>query len=122
MTASGRSRWRSLRRAGGERVRADGPRLRCGRNPLLKPPTGARALIDNNPRRVAQKQSELQREALAQRDIGQPPPQARRYRERSTVERVNGRLEDGFGGRRVRGHAKLLWHLMSGIVALTVDQ
>ena len=43
---------------------------------------------------------------------------------RSTVERVNGRLKDEFGGRsvRVRGHAKVLCHLMFGIVALTVDQ
>ena len=51
-------------------------------------------------------------------------PKARRYRERSTVERVNGRLKDDFGGRhvRVRGHAKLLCHLLLGIVALTVDQ
>lgn len=40
------------------------------------------------------------------------------------MERENGRLEDEFGGRhvRVRRHAKLLCHLMFGIVALTVDQ
>jgi len=40
------------------------------------------------------------------------------------VERVNGRLKDEFGGRhvRVRGHAKVLCHLMFGVVALTVDQ
>ena len=48
----------------------------------------------------------------------------RRYNERSTVERVYGRLKDEFGGRqvRVRGHAKVLCHLMFGIVALTVSQ
>ena len=82
------------------------------------------ALIDPNPRRDAEKKAELQREALAQRSIGQLTPQALRYRERSTVERVNGRLKDEFGGRhvRVRGHAKVLCHLMFGIVALTVDQ
>ena len=47
-----------------------------------------------------------------------------RYRKRSTVERVNGRLKDEFGARhlRVRGHAKVLCHLMFGILALTVDQ
>ena len=47
-----------------------------------------------------------------------------RYRERSTVERVNGRLKDEFGARqvRVRGHSKVLCHLMFGILALTVDQ
>ena len=82
------------------------------------------ALIDPNPRRDAQKKAELKREALAQRSIGQLMPQAQRYHERSTVERVNGRLKDEFGGRhvRVRGHAKVLCHLMFGIVALTVDQ
>ena len=81
-------------------------------------------LIDSNPRRDAHKKAELQREALAQRSIGQLTPQARRYHERSTVERVNGRLKDEFGGRhvRVRGHAKVLCHLMFGVVALTVDQ
>lgn len=81
-------------------------------------------LIDSNPRRDAHKKAELKREALAQRNIGQVTPQALRYHERSTVERVNGRLKDEFGGRhvRVRGHAKVLCHLMFGIVALTVDQ
>ncbi len=81
-------------------------------------------LIDSNPRRDAHKKAELKREALAQRSIGQVTPQALRYHERSTVERVNGRLKDEFGGRhvRVRGHAKVLCHLMFGIVALTVDQ
>ena len=81
-------------------------------------------LIDSNPRRDAHKKAELQREALAQRSIGQVTPEAQRYHERSTVERVNGRLKDEFGGRhvRVRGHAKVLCHLMFGIVALTVDQ
>jgi hypothetical protein len=48
----------------------------------------------------------------------------RRYNERSTVERVNGRIKDEFGARmvRVRGHAKVMAHLMFGIVVLTVDQ
>ena len=47
-----------------------------------------------------------------------------RYRERTTVERVNARLKDEFGGRmiRVRGHAKVMCHLMFGIVALAADQ
>lgn len=52
------------------------------------------------------------------------PHEAARYRERTTVERVNSRLKDEFGGRsvRVRGHAKVLAHLMFGLLALTVDQ
>jgi hypothetical protein len=51
-------------------------------------------------------------------------PEDVRYNERSTVERVNGRLKDEFGGRmvRVRGHAKVMCHLMFGILALPVDQ
>lgn len=64
------------------------------------------------------------RETLAQRCIGHLSPEARRYRERSTVERVNGRLKDEFGGRhvRVRGPGKVMCHLMFGILALTVEQ
>ena len=51
-------------------------------------------------------------------------PEDERFKERSTAERVNGRLKDEFGGRfvRVRGHAKVLTHLMFGLLALTADQ
>ena len=61
---------------------------------------------------------------MAQRRIGYVSPEARRTRERSTVERVNGRLKDEFGGRhvRVRGPGKVRCHLMFGILALTVEQ
>ena len=47
-----------------------------------------------------------------------------RYKERTMIERVNGRLKDEFGGRmiRVRGAAKVMAHLMFGVLALTVDQ
>ena len=39
-------------------------------------------------------------------------------------ERVNARLKDEFGGSqiRVRGAAKVMAHLMFGVLALTVDQ
>ena len=52
------------------------------------------------------------------------PHEAARYRERTSVERVNSRLKDEFGGRqvRVRGHAKVMAHVMFGLLALTVDQ
>jgi len=52
------------------------------------------------------------------------PAEKIRYRERSTSERVNFRLKDEFGGRmvRVRGAAKVMAHLMFGILALTADQ
>ena len=51
-------------------------------------------------------------------------PEDVRYNERTAIERVNGRLKDEFGGRmlRVKGHAKVMTHLMFGILALTVDQ
>jgi hypothetical protein len=47
-----------------------------------------------------------------------------RFRERTMVERVNARLKDEFGGRyvRVRGAAKVMAHLMFGVLALTADQ
>jgi len=52
------------------------------------------------------------------------PAQKARFRERSTAERVNARLKDEFGGRtiRVQGAAKVMAHLMFGILALTADQ
>ena len=67
-------------------------------------------IIDFNKRRGAKKQFS--------------PAKKQRYKERSTVERVFGRLKDEFGGRmiRVRGHPKVMTHLMFGILALTADQ
>jgi len=67
-------------------------------------------LIDNNPRRGEKVKME---------------PAARvRYNERSTAERGFSRLKDGFGGRhiRVKGQAKIMAHLMFGIIALCADQ
>ena len=81
-------------------------------------------IIDRNPRRDAALKQALRQERCARRLLGLVAPEQQRYRERSTVERVNARLKDEFGGRavRVRGHAKVLSHLMFGILALTVDQ
>ncbi len=47
-----------------------------------------------------------------------------RYKERTMSERVNARLKDEFGAShlRVRGAAKIMAHLMFGVLALTVDQ
>lgn len=52
------------------------------------------------------------------------PADAIRYDERSTAERLNARLKDDFGGSFVcvRGHAKVMCHLMFGILAVTADQ
>jgi len=67
-------------------------------------------IIDTNTRRGEKREMDPARKA--------------RFRERTTVERVNARLKDEFGGRtiRVRGAAKVMAHLMFGIVALTADQ
>jgi hypothetical protein len=47
-----------------------------------------------------------------------------RYKTRTMSERVNARLKDEFGANqiRVRGAAKVMAHLMFGVLALTVDQ
>ena len=97
----------------------DAPEIRAFSEQLAHVP-----IIDVNPRRRPEVKAERKREALAERCIGQVSPEARRYRERSTVERVNGRLKDEFGGRhlRVRGPGKVMCHLMFGILALTVEQ
>jgi hypothetical protein len=80
-------------------------------------------IIDKNPRSTAIKE-ELESEARARKAAGYPLAEDIRYNERSTSERVNGRLKDEFGARnvRVRGHAKVMCHLMFGVLALTADQ
>ena len=67
-------------------------------------------LIDNNPRRG--------------KKVDMEPAAKVRYNERNTAERGFSRLKDDFGGRhiRVKGHTKILAHLMFGIVALCADQ
>jgi IS5 family transposase len=52
------------------------------------------------------------------------PHQQNRFRERTVVERVYARLKEEFGGQcvRVRGWAKVMAHLMFGILALSTDQ
>jgi Transposase DDE domain/Transposase domain (DUF772) len=81
-------------------------------------------IIDINPRSTRGLKEELQAEKKRCRQVGHRLAEAVRYNERTTVERVNARIKDEFGGRmvRVRGHAKVMCHLMFGIVALSVDQ
>ncbi len=80
-------------------------------------------IIDTNPRSKVKKAA-LETEAKRRKRVNYVTAEDQRYNERSTVERVNGRIKDEFGARRVRvrGHAKVMAHLMFGIVALTVDQ
>jgi hypothetical protein len=67
-------------------------------------------LIDHNPRRGVK--------------IEFAPAEAIRYNERTAAERANARLKDEFGGRhvRVRGAAKVMNHLMFGVLVLSADQ
>ena len=81
-------------------------------------------IIDINPRRNTKLKEERKAEAGRLELIHFEMPEDRRYKERTNVERVYARLKDEFGGRmvRVRGWAKVMTHLMFGILALTADQ
>ena len=81
-------------------------------------------IIDAHPRRDPAQKAELQAEEKRRKLLNFNYAEEVRYRERTTVERVNARLKDEFGGRtiRVRGNAKVMCHLMFGIVALAADQ
>ena len=81
-------------------------------------------IIDINPRNNQALAQMLRQESKAMQFLHMEPPEHVHYRERSASERVNSRVKDEFGGRyvRVRGHAKVMAHLMFGILALTVDQ
>jgi hypothetical protein len=80
-------------------------------------------IIEQNPRNTIIKQ-ERGTEARARKVAGYQLAEDIRYNERSAAERANSRLKDDFGGRnvRVRGHAKVMCHLMFGVLALTADQ
>ena len=67
-------------------------------------------IIDSNPRRGEKQEMD--------------PATQERYKERTAVERVFGRLKEEFGGShvKVRGPSKVMTHLMFGILALTADQ
>ena len=82
-------------------------------------------LIDVHPSRRDQAQKEeIAAENKRCLRVGHKTAEAIRYNGRSTVDRVNAHLKDKFGGRvvRVRGHAKVMYHLMFGILALTANQ
>lgn len=52
------------------------------------------------------------------------PARALRFHERTAAERVNSNLLDNYGGRfvRVRGAAKVLTHLLCGVIAIAATQ
>jgi hypothetical protein len=55
--------------------------------------------------------------------IKMEPDRARHYNARSSVERSNSDLKDNHGGRmlRVRGAAKVMTHLMFGILVMSAE-
>jgi hypothetical protein len=81
-------------------------------------------IIAVHPRRGTKKASALPNIFPARPTPELSPAQQERYKVRTMSERVNSRLKDEFGGRqiRVRGAAKVMAHLMFGVLALTVDQ
>ena len=81
-------------------------------------------LIDVNPRRNKEMKMDLEAEAKARKTLNWKPPEALRYNERSTAERGNSRLKLEFGALtvKVRGHKKVLCHLMFGVLTLAADQ
>lgn len=81
-------------------------------------------IIDINPRRNKELKLKLNAEDKIEKLLNIKNPEKIRYNQRSSVERVNGRLKDEYGGRnvRVKGHLKVMTHLMFGILALTADQ
>jgi Transposase DDE domain/Transposase domain (DUF772) len=81
-------------------------------------------IIAPHPRRGTKRPSELPKIFPVQPTPQLTWAQQDRYKERTMIERVNARLKDEFGASqiRVRGPAKVMAHLMFGVLALTVDQ
>jgi hypothetical protein len=81
-------------------------------------------IVPEQCRRDKDLKDEMTAEAKARRHANFQTAEQVRYRERTTAERANARIKDEFGGRfvRVRSHAKVMCHLMFGILALCVDQ
>jgi hypothetical protein len=81
-------------------------------------------IIDPHPRSLPGGKKAIAAEARARCKAGYEPAEEVRYNQRSSAERVNGRLKDEFGARIlwVRGHAKVFCHLMFGVLALSINQ
>ena len=71
---------------------------------------GHKAIIDSNPRRGEK--------------LEMDPATKERYKERTTAERGFSRLKENFGAChvKVRGAAKVMAHLMFGVICLTAEQ
>lgn len=94
-----------------------------GHKPIIDPVQRCRTVRTKVPLR---KDSRAMKTVLTSEPIHREltPAETIRFRERTSVERVNSRLKDHFGARIVhyRGAAKIMAHLMFGLLALTADQ
>ncbi|MBF0561838.1 MAG: transposase [Alphaproteobacteria bacterium] len=81
-------------------------------------------IIDENPRSTKGRKEEIAAEAKARHLLNHPSAEDIRYHERTTAERANARIKDDLGGDtvRVQGAAKVMCHLMFGVLVLTVEQ
>ena len=79
-------------------------------------------LIEKNARCKPVKEQYLE-EKKALWNLGWIFPEKVRRQQRSSVERVNSRLKENFGGRNihVKGYVKVCCHLMFGILSLTAQ-
>jgi hypothetical protein len=81
-------------------------------------------IVDVNPRNNPKLKQEKAQEAKRRERLGFCTAESIRYKQRTSAERVNGNLKDNHGGNylRVRGHAKVMCHLMFGILVITTEQ
>ena len=81
-------------------------------------------IIDVNPRRDAALKEELALEEKRLKLVGHRMAEDIRYNERSSAERVNANLKENHGGRtvHVRGPAKVMCHLMFGVLVIAATQ
>ena len=81
-------------------------------------------IIDVNPRRDAALKEEKAMKAKRRASSGHRTAEEIRYNERSSAERVNANLKDNHGGRtvQVRGPAKVMCHLMFGVLVIATTQ
>ena len=103
-------------------LRSHGQRVRRARDHAKEPRARPVPIIDPNPRRGGK--AEAQAEARARRCAGHTLAEDSRFKERSPAECVNSALKESHGARfvSVRGHDKVLYHLMFGILALADEQ
>lgn len=97
--------------------------LALGHRPIIDPVQRKRAVHSKVPLR---KNSRAKKKVVTRETVHRElaPAESVRFRQRTSVERVNARLKDEFGARhiRYRGATKIMAHLMFGVLALTVDQ